>query len=100
MTASVAPIGACCGTRSCRSRSAAPTSQATSGASAQPVLIVTGADHHGFTPDQAREAVGMLAQGQLAVVPDAAYLVPLEAPEGCADLVLALWAGIQAGAAR
>jgi len=42
----------------------------------------------------------MLAQGQLAVVPDAAYLVPLEAPEGCADLVLALWAGIQTGAAR
>jgi pimeloyl-ACP methyl ester carboxylesterase len=37
----------------------------------QPVLIVTGADHHGFSPDQAREAVGMLAQGQLAVVPDA-----------------------------
>jgi len=67
---------------------------------AQPVLIVTGADHHGFTSDQAREAVGMLAQGQLAVVPDAAYLVPLEAPEGCADLVLALWAGIQTGAAR
>jgi hypothetical protein len=32
-------------------------------------------------------------------VPDAAYLAPLEAPQGCADLVLALWAGIQAGAA-
>ena len=64
----------------------------------QPVLIVTGSDHHGFTPDQAREAVGMLARGQLAVVPDTAYLVPLEAPAASADLVLALWAGMHAGA--
>ena len=32
-TASVAPIGACCGTRSCRSRSAARTSQSSSSAS-------------------------------------------------------------------
>lgn len=63
----------------------------------QPVLIVTGADHHGFTPEQAREAVGMLARGRLAVLPDTAYLAPLEAPEASADLVLALWADVQAG---
>ena len=63
----------------------------------QPVLIVTGVDHHGFTPDQAREAVGLLARGQLAVIPDTAYLTPLEAPAASADLVLALWAGAQAG---
>jgi len=60
----------------------------------QPVLIVTGADHHGFTPDQAQDAVALLARGQLAIVPDAAYLVPLEAPAACADLVVSLWAGV------
>ena len=63
----------------------------------QPVLIVTGADHHGFTPEQAREAVGLLARGQLAILPDTAYLAPLEAPAASADLVLALWAGVEAG---
>ena len=40
----------------------------------------------------------MLARGQLAVLPDTAYLAPLEAPAASADLVLALWAGVQAGA--
>lgn len=64
----------------------------------QPVLIVTSADHHGFPPEQAREAVGLLARGQLALLPDTAYLAPLEAPAESADLVLALWAGMQAGA--
>ena len=59
----------------------------------RPVLIVTGDDHHGFTPDQAREAVSMIARGQLAILPDTAYLTPHEAPAACADLVLALWAG-------
>ncbi|WP_341994973.1 alpha/beta hydrolase [Microbacterium sp. LWH7-1.2] len=58
----------------------------------QPTLVVTGADHHGFTPDQARAAVARLARGELAVVPDSAYLTPLEAPAASADLVLALWA--------
>ena len=53
------------------------------------MLIVTGDDHHGFTPDQAREAVSMIAHGQLAILLDTA---PLEAPAACADLVLALWA--------
>ena len=62
----------------------------------QPVLIVTGADHHGFTPEQAREAVAVLARGKLAVLPDTAYLAPLEAPAASADLVLALWAGVEA----
>jgi pimeloyl-ACP methyl ester carboxylesterase len=57
----------------------------------QPVLIVTGTDHHGFTPEQARRAVGVLPSGQLAVIPDTAYLGPLEAPAASADLVLALW---------
>lgn len=66
----------------------------------QPALIVTGTDHHGFTPAQAQEAVAMLARGELAVLPDTAYLAPLEAPGASADLVLALWAGERAGVKR
>ena len=66
----------------------------------QPVLIVTGTDHHGFTPEQAREAVGVLPSGQLAVIPDTAYLAPLEAPAASADLVLALWSGVHTGVAQ
>lgn len=63
----------------------------------QPVLIVTGADHHGFTPEQAQGAVAMLARGRLAVLADTAYLAPLEAPAASADLVLGLWADVGAG---
>lgn len=58
----------------------------------QPTLVVTGADHHGFTPEQARAAARLMQHGQAAVVPDAAYLVPLEAPDACARLVGDFWA--------
>jgi pimeloyl-ACP methyl ester carboxylesterase len=58
----------------------------------QPTLFVTGTDHDGFTPEQAHAAVVRLARGQLAIVPDTAYLTPLEAPAASAELVLALWA--------
>lgn len=63
----------------------------------QPTLIVTGADHKGFTPEQARDVVAVLPQGRLALLPDTAYLAPLEAPAASAALVLALWAGPRAG---
>jgi pimeloyl-ACP methyl ester carboxylesterase len=66
----------------------------------QPVLIVTGSDHQGFSPEQARGAVDMIARGQLAILPDTAYLAPVEAPAASADLVLALWAGVQAEATQ
>lgn len=58
----------------------------------QPLLIVTGSEHHGFTPDQAEDALSRLPRARLAVVPDTAYLIPLEAPTTSADLVLAHWA--------
>lgn len=61
----------------------------------QPALIVTGTDHHGFTPEQARQAAELLAHGEAAILPDTAYLAPLEAPAACADLVLALWADVE-----
>ena len=59
---------------------------------AQPTLIITGADHQGFTPAQAQEATRLLASGGVATVPDAAYLVPLEVPATTAQLVADFWA--------
>lgn len=58
----------------------------------QPTLIVTGADHHGFTPEQARAAATLLRHGEIAVIPDAAYLIPLEAPDASAELIGDFWA--------
>lgn len=56
-----------------------------------PTLFVTGADHTGFTPAQAREAVALVPGGQLATVPDAAYLAPLEQPDETARVVRRFW---------
>lgn len=58
----------------------------------QPTLIVTGAAHHGFTPEQATAAAALVRHGEVAVVPDAAYLLPLEAPEATAELINRFWA--------
>jgi pimeloyl-ACP methyl ester carboxylesterase len=58
----------------------------------QPTLVITGADHHGFTPDQAVSACRLLPQGAVDVVPDAAYLAPLEAPAAVADAITRFWA--------
>jgi pimeloyl-ACP methyl ester carboxylesterase len=57
-----------------------------------PTLFVTGADHTGFTPAQAREAVALVPGGQIATVTDAAYLAPLEQPEETARIVRTFWA--------
>jgi pimeloyl-ACP methyl ester carboxylesterase len=57
-----------------------------------PTLIVTGTDHHGFTADQARTAASLAPNATAAVVPDAAYLVPLEAPEHSTRLLHQFWA--------
>lgn len=67
---------------------------------AQPTLIVTGADHDGFTPDQAKAAATLLTDGRVVVVPDAAYLVPLEAPSASASLVLDFWASLDRSPSR
>ncbi|HET9650291.1 MAG TPA: alpha/beta hydrolase [Microlunatus sp.] len=56
-----------------------------------PTLIVTGRDHAGFTPDQATAAARLVRHGEVAVIPDAAYLVPLEAPETTAAAVSDFW---------
>ncbi len=62
-----------------------------------PTLFITGADDQGFTPDQARQAIGLVPGGRVAIVPDAAYLPPLERPADVLRLVLDFWADIRAG---
>lgn len=57
-----------------------------------PTLVVTGEQHSGFTSAQATSAAAALPRGQVAVVPDAAYLVPLEQPEAVVGLVRDFWA--------
>ncbi|CAN5606434.1 alpha/beta fold hydrolase [soil metagenome] len=57
----------------------------------QPALIVTGDDHHGFTPQQARAAARLMQRGEVAIVPGTAYLVPLEEPDAVAKLVSDFW---------
>ena len=47
-----------------------------------PTLFVTGSDHKGWSPEQATAASKLLPNGSVAIVADAAYLVPLETPDG------------------
>ena len=55
-------------------------------------LFVTGANHAGFTPDQARAAIALVPGGKLAIVADAAYLAPLEQPCETARVMQEFWA--------
>ena len=61
-----------------------------------PAVFVTGADHSGWTPEQAEAKCRLLADGSVAVVADTAYLTPLEAPAETVRLVLDVWATSQA----
>lgn len=56
-----------------------------------PTLFITGSDHKGWTPQQAAAASRLLPHGSSAVVTDAAYLTPLEAPGETANLVRQFW---------
>ena len=56
-----------------------------------PTLFITGAEHQGFSPLQARIAANLLPEGSSAVIADAAYLVPLEAPDETARLIRQFW---------
>ena len=53
--------------------------------------MITGADHTGFTPAQAEAAAHLMRDARAATVPDAAYLVPLEAPTSTAALIDEFW---------
>ncbi len=59
---------------------------------AAPTLLITGSDHAGFTSTQAEAAARLTRNGRTAVVPDAAYLVPLEAPTITSALIREFWA--------
>ena len=59
--------------------------------------MITGSDHPGFTPAQAEAAALLARHGRMAVVPDAAYLVPLEAPTTTSTLIREFWAQHAAG---
>jgi pimeloyl-ACP methyl ester carboxylesterase len=57
-----------------------------------PTLMVTGEEHSGWTPAQARAVIATMPDARAGVVADAAYLVPLERPEAVARLVHDFWA--------
>jgi pimeloyl-ACP methyl ester carboxylesterase len=57
-----------------------------------PTVFVTGPDHKGWTPEQAEATCRLLANGSVAVIPDTAYLTPLEAPAETVRLVRDHWA--------
>ncbi|MCC7018769.1 MAG: alpha/beta fold hydrolase [Ardenticatenales bacterium] len=57
-----------------------------------PTLFLTGSAHPDWSPEQARAAAARLPQGSSAVVDDAAYLLPLEAPTAFNRLVRQFWA--------
>jgi len=59
---------------------------------AVPTLMITGAQHSGWTPAQASAATTSIPDGRAAVVPGAAYLVPLEQPHAVVELVRDFWA--------
>ncbi len=56
-----------------------------------PTLIITGTDHEGWTPAQAHAASRLLPDGSSAVIADAAYLAPLEAPGDTVLLIRQFW---------
>ena len=57
-----------------------------------PTVFVTGSDHPEWTGEQAHAASRLLAKGSAAVVPDTAYLIPLEAPAETIPIIRGLWA--------
>lgn len=60
-----------------------------------PTLFVTGSDHNEWTIGQAEAKSRLLADGSVLVVPDTAYLTPLEAPEETVRIVRTHWGAPQ-----
>jgi pimeloyl-ACP methyl ester carboxylesterase len=60
-----------------------------------PTVFVTGPAHSVWTPEQAEATCRLLADGSVAVVPDTAYLTPLEAPAETIRIVRDLWGASQ-----
>ena len=62
-----------------------------------PTLFVTGSDHTGWTPEQAHAASRLLADSATEVIPNVAYLIPLEAPDRTVQLISDFWSANRAG---
>jgi pimeloyl-ACP methyl ester carboxylesterase len=62
-----------------------------------PILFVTGRDHTGWTPEQAQAASRLLDDGATEVIPNAAYLIPLEAPDRTVQLISDFWSAHRTG---
>ena len=60
-----------------------------------PTVFATGSDHSEWTPDLAEAKRRLLAAGSVAVIPDSAYLIPLEAPMETVRVVRDLWGASQ-----
>jgi pimeloyl-ACP methyl ester carboxylesterase len=56
-----------------------------------PTLFITGTHHSEWSPEQAEAKATLLARGSVAVVPDTAYLTPLEAPGETVRLIRDTW---------
>ena len=56
-----------------------------------PTIFVTGSDHSEWTPEEAEAKSRLLANGTAIVIPDTAYLTPLEAPAETIRIVRDLW---------
>jgi pimeloyl-ACP methyl ester carboxylesterase len=56
-----------------------------------PTVFVTGTDHAEWTPDQAEAKIRLVETGSVVVIPDTAYLSPLEAPTETVRIVRRLW---------
>lgn len=61
-----------------------------------PTLMITGEQHSGWTPAQSAAAVTTMPDARAAVVPNAAYLVPLEQPDAVLELIRDFWAAVLA----
>jgi pimeloyl-ACP methyl ester carboxylesterase len=61
------------------------------GAISCPTLFITGTDHSEWSPEQAEAKAALLARGSVAVVPNTAYLTPLEAPGETVRLIRGTW---------
>ena len=59
-----------------------------------PTLMITGAQHTGWTPAQNEAAASLMPAARAAVVADAAYLVPLERPAAVVALIQSFWAAL------
>lgn len=56
-----------------------------------PTVFATGSHHSEWTAEQAEAKSRLLAAGSVAVIPDTAYLIPLEAPLETIRIVRDLW---------